>query len=164
MVINARLSLCVFVDGGQPEGHVGAGRREHHVLGIKLYTLDRGRVVAWQDANFVARISVPNMYSAVGGAAEDKLWIRAEARLDCNALVVEVSGERLHWCAMERVDQPDDAAVGRDQNGFSVAAELEPRPVALFFLRQFERGEGSLIETTQVVEFDALGVNAGSED
>lgn len=65
---------------------------------------------------------------------------------------------------MEGVDEPDDAGVGGYEDGLAVAAELEPGPVALLLLGQLEGGEWALVEAAQVVQLDALRVDAGGKD
>ena len=54
---------------------------------------------------------------------------------------------------MEGIDQSHHTPVSSQQNALAVGAELQARPLALFFLRQGERHEWALVERSQVVQF-----------
>lgn len=80
-----------LLDGRQPERHIRAGRRQHHVLRIELDALRRTRMVAVQRAHLEAGVRVPDVHAAIGAAREDELRVGAERCLDGDALVVEVT-------------------------------------------------------------------------
>lgn len=85
--------LRVVVDAGQPEGHVLASRRHHHVLWVELNAPDGLRVVTVQHAHFGAVLSVPDVNPAVSGSRNDELRVRGERRLQGDVLGVQVTGE-----------------------------------------------------------------------
>ena len=47
----------------------------------------------------------------------------------------------------ERVDEPDEIAVRREKDCFSVGTEFQARPFAILLFRQLKRGEGTLVST-----------------
>lgn len=95
MLLNAlhitSYNLLELLDGGQPKGHIGAGRREHHVLGIELNTLYGSRMVAVQCAHLETVVRVPDVHATVGAAGEYELRVGTERGLDRYALVVEMT-------------------------------------------------------------------------
>lgn len=114
----------VLVDTGQPEGHVLARTGHQHVLGVELDALDGVAVVAVQDADLGAVLRVPDVDPAVGRAGNDELRVRTEAGLEGDVLRVEVAGERLERGSGEGVDQTDERAVCRHQDGLAIGTEL----------------------------------------
>lgn len=156
-------SLRVF-NRGQPECHVGARRRQHHVLRIKLNTLHGPRMICIQYANFIPRICVPNVYPPIRRSAEYKLWIGTEGRLDRYPFVVEMPCECLKRSTVERIDKSDYWAVRAYQNRLAVSWEFQTGPVALLLLGQFEGDERAFVERAKIVQFDAFGIDAGCEN
>jgi len=66
--------------------------------------------------------------------------------------------------AVKGVEQTNHGPVGRDQNVPSVRTELKAGPVAVDFRLEFESGEGSLVESPEIVELDDVGFHADAED
>ena len=120
-------------------------------------------MISVENADFVARVGIPDMHSTISGATKYKLGVWTEAGLNGYPLIVKMACEGLQRGAMESINESDDAAVGGYQDGLAVPAELEACPVALLLLGELEVGEGALVEATQVVELDGLGVDARGE-
>ena len=65
----------LLLDGRQPERHVLARRRHHHVLGVELDAADGAGVIAVQDADLGAVLGVPDVDTAVRRARDDELRV-----------------------------------------------------------------------------------------
>ena len=125
-------TLGVLLDAGEPERHVLAGGGHQHVLWIELDALYGARVIAVQHAHLRPVLRVPDVDPTVRRPRDDELRVGREGGLERQILRVEVSREGLQRRAGERVYQPDERPVRRDEDGLSVGTELEPRPVDVF--------------------------------
>ncbi len=95
-------------------------------------------MAAIQHADLESGLSVPRVNAAVGRAGEHKFGVRREAPVDGNALVVEMSGERLHRVAVEGVEQSHHASVRRQEDEFAMRGKAEARPLAFGLARHLE--------------------------
>lgn len=73
-----KLTVLRLVHWWQPERHIGAGRSQHHVFWIELYTLNWTGMIRIKNTHFVACIRVPNMYASICWSTEYKLRIRTK--------------------------------------------------------------------------------------
>ena len=119
---------------------------------------------AVQHAHFVTALRVPHVNSSVRGPGQNVFGVWRKAAVDGNTLVVQVAGKRVEWVAIECVQQPHDASVGRQQNGLSVWAESKSGPFAMLFLGQFKSHEWPGVERTQVVQFDVFALDADGKE
>ena len=83
------------------------------------------------------------MNPSIRRAGDDEFRVRAEAAVDGEAFVVEVTRERLHGVAVEGVDISHRVSVRREQDGLSVGAETKAGPLARRLAGKFEAGERS---------------------
>ena len=73
-------SQLIIVSSWEPEGHVLARRRKHHILGIKLNTAHGYGMLCFQYCEFVSGVGVPSVHTSVAGTWENKLRVGAEWR------------------------------------------------------------------------------------
>lgn len=86
-------------------------------------------------------------------------------RFDVSKLKATIlTSKCLQRCAMERIHQSNNLAIRADQYGFAIARKLQSGPVALSLLVQFECDKWSLVKRSQIVQFDALRIDAGRKN
>ena len=90
-------------------------------------------MVSVQNADLSAVFRVPDVNSAIGGARDDKLTVGGERSFQGDSFGVHVTGKRLEVRAGKGINQSDHASIGRNEDGFSIWAELEPSPLDVLF-------------------------------
>lgn len=93
-----------FINCWQPERHICASRCQHHILGIKLNTLNRTWMIRIQNTHFITCIGIPNMDATIRWSAKYKLRIGTEGCLYGYSFIIQMSRECLQWSAVECID------------------------------------------------------------
>ena len=123
--------------------------------------------------HFFTGFDVPAVEFAVRRAGKQILCVGREGGFEGLTSGIGMTSERVRHVTLESVDESNGRSVGEDEDGPTVRRELKSRPVGLAVRRRggrrrrrvdVEVAKRPFVVGTQVVEFDALGVYASSED
>ena len=174
--MNATNRRSLLADG-QTDGQTGGKTNENTAKyrlsrpkNTKLHSLPTFVFFGGED-HFITGFDVPAVEFAVRRAGEQILGVGREGGFEGLTSGIGMTSERVRHVTLEGVDESNGRSVGEDEDGPTVRRELESRPVGLAVRRRCGRrrvhveiAERPFVVGTQVVEFDALGVYASSED